>query len=67
MIKYLFLVYIALVLFSCKKDENLLPLSTTPAIKILDISNDTIVEFTEQLKLNLEYEDGDGDLGNKDT
>lgn len=67
MIKYLFLVYIAFVLFSCKKDENLLPLSTTPAIKILDISNDTIVEFTEQLKLNLEYEDGDGDLGNKDT
>ncbi len=63
----LILMILGVMVFSCKKDENLLPLPIAPAIKILEISNDTIVEFKEQLKLKLEYEDGDGDLGNKDT
>lgn len=63
----LILITFSILAFSCKKEENLLPLPITPAIKILEISNDTIVEFKEQLKLKLEYEDGDGDLGNKNT
>ena len=68
MSKHYYLIFISLVLLSsCKKDENLLPLDTVPHVQIESISKDTIIQFKEQLKLTIKYEDGDGDLGNKDT
>ena len=56
-----------MICWSCNKDENLLPLPTTPHVQIESVSKDTIIEFKEQLVINIKYEDGDGDLGNKDT
>lgn len=43
-------------------NEPLFPL--TPSIKITSISQDTIIQFVDQLVIAIEYEDGDGDLGN---
>ena len=39
----------------------------TPAITISAMSHDTLTEFVDQLVLNIEYQDGDGDLGNADA
>lgn len=56
-----------LAISACSKQENLLPLPIVPHVQIESISKDTIIQFKEQLKLTIKYEDGDGDLGNKDT
>ena len=37
-----------------------------PNIKIIEQSQDTLVEFQDQLLLKIQYEDGDGDIGNAD-
>lgn len=63
----LFIPLLILAISACSKQENLLPLSTVPHVQIESISKDTIIQFKEQLKLTIKYEDGDGDLGNKDT
>jgi len=66
--KYYYLLVLMLVIISsCSKNENLLPLAIVPHVQIESISKDTIIQFKEQLKLTIKYEDGDGDLGNKDT
>ena len=41
--------------------------STTPAIKLLEISHEEVIEFQDSLVIRIEYEDGDGNLGNPDT
>jgi len=51
---------------SCVKDSDELAFDLAPKIELISVSNDTIVEFTEQLILNIRYEDGDGDLGTTD-
>lgn len=51
---------------SCVKDSDELAFELAPKIELLSISNDTIVQFTEQLVINIKYEDGDGDLGTTD-
>ena len=45
-------------------DDLTFPLE--PRINIVEISSDTLTEFSESLVLTLEYEDGDGDLGSAD-
>lgn len=67
MIRIVLVLFILSMMLSCQKDDNLLPLSTTPSIRLLKISSDTIKEFQDPLELLIEYEDGDGDLGNIDT
>jgi hypothetical protein len=42
------------------------PFPETPAIRLVEISQDTILQFEETLILTLAYEDGDGDLGTSD-
>lgn len=37
-----------------------------PNIKIIEQSQDTLVAFQDQLILRIQYEDGDGDIGNAD-
>ena len=37
-----------------------------PMIELEEISNDTIVQFEEGIRIKIKYEDGDGDLGNSD-
>ena len=56
------MVCLILVLSSCDKDEDL-PISTSPEIKLLGISSDTIREFQDVLVIQIEYQDGDGNLG----
>ncbi len=54
-------------LFSCsKKDEaNELPssLNVIPYIELVDIQPIEVQQFQEKIKITLQYEDGDGDLG----
>ncbi len=59
------LVLIALTLYSCQNEAEP-PFSIIPEISLVDISHDTIVEYTETLVLTIEYKDGDGDIGFED-
>ncbi len=45
----------------CKKEA--LPISETPAIKFLSISPNPAVKYQDEVSIELEYTDGDGDLG----
>lgn len=54
-------VFFLALLPSCSKDEPLL--DTTPRITLLEVSPDTVVQFIDSIKLVIEYEDGDGDVG----
>lgn len=60
----IFLIGFTLFVFSCEKTNTDPVFSTTPAIKITEISQDTLIQFVDKLVLKIEYEDGDGDLGN---
>lgn len=42
------------------------PFSIVPAIRLLDVSQTQVREFTDTLAIRLAYTDGDGDLGNPD-
>lgn len=53
-----------LLFISCEKNSTDPVFSKSPAIKITEISQDTLVQFVDKLILKIEYEDGDGDLGN---
>lgn len=55
-----------LLFLSCETivDEPVFP--PEPNIILLDVSQDSILQFTEQLVLTFQYEDGDGDLGTSD-
>lgn len=57
---------VVLTSLSCVKESDELAFALAPKIELLSISNDTIVQFTEQLVINIKYEDGDGDLGTTD-
>jgi len=52
-------------LFSCETINDEPVFDLPPSIKITAISQDTLVEFVDRLVLTIEYEDGDGDLGNE--
>lgn len=51
---------------ACEKIIDEPVFDEVPAITLVEISQDTIVQFTEQLVITLQYEDGDGDLGTSD-
>lgn len=55
-----------LVCMTCTKQSDALVFDLAPSIELIDISNDTIREFSETLLININYEDGDGDLGSTD-
>ena len=38
----------------------------TPRIELLEVAEDTVVQFTDSISVKILYEDGDGDLGNPD-
>jgi hypothetical protein len=64
MSEYLFVISLSLLFFSCEKNSTDPVFSKIPTIKITEVSHDTLVQFIDQLVLKIEYEDGDGDLGN---
>jgi hypothetical protein len=52
---------VVLVFFSgCKKDE---PISNTPSIKFVSITPNPAIKYQDEIKVTIEYTDGDGDLG----
>ena len=54
---------ISLLLFSfsgCKKEE---PISSTPSIKFISMTPATATKNVDEIKITIEYTDGDGDLG----
>lgn len=63
-ISTVFIFSLPLLFLSCEKNSTDPVFSRTPTIKITEISQDTLVQFVDQLILKIEYEDGDGDLGN---
>jgi hypothetical protein len=54
------LIFISL---ACRENADDPAFSTTPVIKLNNLSNDTIREFADILTINIRYQDGDGDLG----
>jgi hypothetical protein len=66
MIKYGIPLFLLALFLSCEKivDEQVFP--PEPSIVLLEVSQDSILQFTEQLVLTFQYEDGDGDLGTSD-
>lgn len=57
------LLLFVLSIFSCKKEEGIDYLSTTPRIEFISVNKTDIVEFEDSVIVILKYEDGDGDLG----
>lgn len=52
--------------FSCETINTDPAFDIVPAIKIVELSQDTLVQFQDQLIIKIEYEDGDGDIGDPD-
>ena len=59
LIRILFITLFAI--SACDSDD--ITFSTTPELKLIGLSHETIVEFQDILTLSFEYTDGDGDLG----
>ena len=57
--KFLYIL-ILIVLFSCKKEEEV---SVIPIIDFESISPNTAQEYTDDIIITISYTDGDGDLG----
>ena len=58
--KKLLYILILIVLFSCKKEEEV---SEIPIIDFESISPNTAQEYTDDIIITISYTDGDGDLG----
>jgi len=57
------LMFLAILSFmSCQK-ETITEYSTTPEIKLVSLSQDTIRQYQDVLYIRIAYQDGDGDLG----
>jgi len=52
-------------LSSCKKEEVVV-VSTLPLIKLVSVSKTSVVQFKDSLVITIEYNDGDGDIGEID-
>ncbi|MEM7372253.1 MAG: hypothetical protein AAF587_26785 [Bacteroidota bacterium] len=54
---------LALMMIACAPPADIPERSSEPAIHILGLSQDTIVQFVDSLVLLLEYDDIEGDIG----
>lgn len=64
---FLSLVVILFFSGSCVKNSDEPVFDIQPVIEIGTVSQDTIVQFQDQLSIQIYYEDGDGDLGHPDS
>lgn len=55
------------VFYACKQPDDLPERSSNPAINILSISRDTIIQFVDSVTIRLEYDDLEGDIGTETT
>jgi len=60
----LFLFFVSLLIFSCKKAEDIGPI---PEIEFISVTPQSVHEYTESLVFTIKYRDGDGDLGENDS
>ena len=51
--------------YSCKQEE-IVVVSTLPLIKLVSVSKTSVVQFKDSLVITIEYNDGDGDIGETD-
>lgn len=51
---------------ACQQESITSGSDPVPVVKVLDISPDTVLEFQQIINLTLQYEDGDGDIGEAD-
>lgn len=58
--------WIIMTTIACEKVSDDLVYDLTPRIELVEVSQDTLVAFSDQLSIKIKYEDGDGDLGNPD-
>lgn len=61
--KSLFFLFLSGILISfsgCKKEE---PISNVPSIKFVSMTPNPAVKYHDEIKITIEYTDGDGDLG----
>ena len=63
--KYIFLLFISVLILSCKT-ETAPVFPDKPTLKSITLSHTQIQEFKGNVILTLSYEDGDGDLGEDD-
>ncbi|MEL6922845.1 MAG: hypothetical protein AAFO94_02275 [Bacteroidota bacterium] len=60
--------FVSILLYSsCEQVSTDPVLPLTPAIKLLEVSHEELKAFDDLLSIRIEYEDGDGDLGNSDN
>ena len=55
------LLFFYLTLLSCKKDK--IEISSTPEIRLIEVTPNPIREYKDKVVFNIYYRDGDGDLG----
>jgi hypothetical protein len=58
---FLFILLFSCVIFSCKKDPELI--SSTPEITFVSLTPATVKEYKDSMVFTISYRDGDGDLG----
>jgi hypothetical protein len=64
---YLILLFLATIFIGgCTKVSNDPFYDLTPRIELLEVSKNTVIQFSDSISISILYEDGDGDLGNPD-
>lgn len=57
---FILLIFLSLLLFSCKEPEEVGPV---PEIEFVNVTPQNVHEYTDSLVFTISYRDGDGDLG----
>jgi hypothetical protein len=57
--------FMILTAWGCNKnsDKNLEPIPPTPSLRFISMVPGTAVKYQDEIKIKIEYTDGDGDLG----
>jgi len=58
---FILLFALCVMTISCKKEK--IEISTTPEIKLVEVSPNPIREYKDKVVFNIYYKDGDGDIG----
>ncbi len=65
--RYSLLFYLPVILvLGCTKVSEEPFYELTPRIELVEVVNNTVIQFIDSISLTILYEDGDGDLGNAD-
>jgi len=62
-----YFLFLFLLAMACEKVVEEPVFDATPRIELLELSQKSLLQFQDQLKIRIAYEDGDGDLGNLDA